>query len=310
MKRIVLLLAIAFPPLCLSPARAAAPDPITAAVLDFQTAQGLPEDTGKNVSAVLSAKLSANPSILLVERAELDKILGEAELGLSGAEKSPDKVGQLVGAQILVTGRVFSAGPANYVVAKVMSVETGRVFGDVANFKDAADPAPAIDQMAAKIDAILTQHAGDLLAKPESLDAAFHKLKDSLAGQKLPSVTVAIPERQIGARTVDPAAQTEMLHRLQDLGFPVIDPASGTAKADIVIDGEAFSELGLRKGSLVACKARVEVKVTRRDTGALLFTDAQRGVAFDLGETSTGKLALEKTAAQLLLRIAPALKLN
>ncbi|HEY8966150.1 MAG TPA: CsgG/HfaB family protein [Candidatus Methylacidiphilales bacterium] len=302
---LALLLAFALVPARLRAADNA--DPVAAAVLDFQAAETMPANTGKDVAVLLSAKLSASPSLLLVERQEIDKMLGEHELGASGAEKSPDKIGQLIGAQVLITGRVFGAGQANYIAVKVMSVETGRVFGEVANFKDSADLPNAVDQLAGKIDDILAKRASDLLAKPDTLDASFAKLKASLAGKKLPSITVSIPEQHIGAPTVDPAAQTEMLHRFQELGFPVVNPASGIEKADVVITGEAFSEFGLRKGSLIACKARVEVKAVRRADGALLFTDAQRGVAFDLGEASTGKLALEKTAAQLLLKIVPAL---
>ncbi len=287
-----------------------ADEPMTAAVLDFDTAPDVHGPSGSDIAGLLSAKLSVSPSIIMVERGDLEKVLGEQELGLSGAEKSPDKVGQLVGAQVLITGRVFNAGSSEYMVAKVMSVETGRVFGDIANFKDEADIPAGIDQIAAKITTILQNHAADLVAKPDSFDENFRKLKESLQSRKLPSVSVAIQERQIGVPAIDPAAQTTIEHYLQQLGFRVLDPAATDQRADISLTGEAFSELGLRKGSLVACKARVEVKVIRRDTGALLFTDAQRGVAFDLGETSTGKMALEKTAAQLLLRIVPALKTN
>ena len=45
----------------------------------------------------------------MVERAELEKILGEQELGLSGTVSADTaaKVGNLTGAKVLVTGRVF-----------------------------------------------------------------------------------------------------------------------------------------------------------------------------------------------------------
>jgi len=292
----------------LTPAHA--DEPMTAAVLDFDTAPDVHGPSGADIAGLLSAKLSVSPSIIMVERGDLAKVLGEQELGLSGAEKSPDKVGQLVGAQVLITGRVFNAGSSEYMVAKVMSVETGRVFGDIANFKDEADIPAAIDQIAAKIATILQNHAADLIAKPDSFDEDFRKLKESLQGRKLPSVSVAIQERQIGAPAIDPAAQTAIEHYLQQLGFQVIDPATSDQHADIALTGEAFSELGLRKGNLVSCKGRVEIKVTQRNTGALLFTDAQTSVAFDLGENSTGKAALEKAAAQLLERIVHALPMK
>lgn len=287
-----------------------AADPLTGAVLDFQVAPDVHGPSGADLAGLISVKLSASTSLVLVERQELDKLLGEHELGASGAEKSPDKIGQLLGAQVLISGRLFSAGSTSYLVTKVMSVETGRVFGDLANFKGEADIPNAVDQITQKIGVILDKHSNDLVAKPESIDTEFQQLKTSLAGKKLPSISVSIAERQIGTPAVDPAAQTTMLHYLQQLGFKIIDPGTSDQKPEVTITGEAFSEFGLRKGNLISCKARVEVKVTQRSSGTLLFTDAQKGVAFDLGETSTGKAALEKTAAKLLIRIVPALSGN
>jgi hypothetical protein len=61
---------------------------------------------------------------------ELDKALGEQELGLSGAiaPAAAAKVGQLTGAKVLVTGRVMQAGSETLVVAKLIGTDTGRVF--------------------------------------------------------------------------------------------------------------------------------------------------------------------------------------
>ena len=90
-------------------------------------------DLGPKVATLLNANLSAEPQIITVERAELEKVLGEQELGLSGTV-SPDtaaKVGHLTGAKVLVTGRVFKADKELMMVAKIIGTETSRVYGEL-----------------------------------------------------------------------------------------------------------------------------------------------------------------------------------
>jgi len=85
---------------------AAEPQLLSVAVFDFESKDEAVRDLGPKVSALLNASLSADPNLIIVERAELEKALGEQELGLSGTV-SPDtaaKVGHLTGAKVLVTG--------------------------------------------------------------------------------------------------------------------------------------------------------------------------------------------------------------
>ena len=49
---------------------------------------------GEKATDILFANLAARPEIILVERAEIEKILGEAELGLSGII-TPDKASKV-----------------------------------------------------------------------------------------------------------------------------------------------------------------------------------------------------------------------
>jgi hypothetical protein len=75
-------------------------------------------------------------------------------------------------------------------------------------------------------------------------------------------------------------------------------------KADIEITGEAFSTFGMRKGNLISCKARVELKVQKR-TGEIVAVDRQNSVAVDIAEQTAAKLALQHAAADLAQRLAP-----
>jgi hypothetical protein len=110
------------------------------AVFDFESKDEAVRDLGPKVATLVNASLSADPDVITVERAELDKALGEQEAGLSGTI-SPDtaaKVGQLTGAQVLVTGRVFKADEQTIIVAKIIGTETSRVYGEMVTGKPGA----------------------------------------------------------------------------------------------------------------------------------------------------------------------------
>jgi hypothetical protein len=161
--------------------------------------------------------------------------------------------------------------------------------------------------MAARIAKIVADKADTLVAKVEKPEDLIGRLQPQVQGKKLPTVSITIAERHIGTATIDPAAETEVGFILQKLGFAVTDKKDTTAKADIEITGEAFSEFGMRKGNLVSCKGRVELKATDKATGRVLFIDRQTTVAVDLSEHLAGKTALQDAAAKLTERLLPAL---
>src|SRR6266571_6091710 len=63
-------------------ARAAEQEVFTVAVFDFESKDETVRDLGPKAATLINANLSAEPQIITVERAELEKILGEQELGL------------------------------------------------------------------------------------------------------------------------------------------------------------------------------------------------------------------------------------
>ena len=284
------------------------PQVLTVAVFDFESKNENVSGLGPNVSTLLNARLSAEPNLIIVERAELDKSLGEQELGLSGTV-SPDsaaKVGQLTGAKVLVTGRVFKTDTELFIVAKIIGTETSRVYGEVVEGGVDASISDLSKSLAKKIAADVMQKGDTLIAKEESHEDRIVKLKKELGDKKLPVVSVKITEQYLTQHVIDPAAQTEMSLILQQCGFTLADDNS-TNRPAIEITGEAFSELGMSKGNLKSCRARIEIKARDVASGNIISVDRQTSVAVDIAELIPAKTALQNGAGELAERLLPKL---
>lgn len=284
-------------------ARGTAAEILTVAVFDFDARDDGMRDAGRNVATLIAANLSADPHIITVERAELEKILGEQELGLSGTV-SPDtaaKVGHLTGAKVLVTGRVFRADKELLMVAKIIGTETSRVYGELVKGGAQTSISDLSTDLAKKIAATVTEKGDSLVAKVETRAERINHLKSKLNGKKLPSVSVKVSERHFGQPVIDPAAEMELGLILQQCGFKLVDDHSTNAP-DVQITGDAFSAYGMRKGNLISCKARVELKARNRQ-GEVLAEDRQTAVAVDIAEQTAAKTALQNAALGLAERL-------
>ncbi len=285
--------------------RAATNDVLTVAVFDFESKDESVTGLGPKVATLVNANLSAEPQIITVERADLEKVLGEQELGLSGTvdPNSAAKIGQLTGAKVLVTGRVFKTDNELIVVAKIIGTETSRVYGELAKGNANASITDLSTDLAKKIAAVVTQKGDTLVAKIETREDRMEQIKKAVQGKKLPVVSVKIGERHFGQPVIDPAAETELGLILQQCGFKLVDDHSTNAP-EVEITGDAFSAFGMRKGNLVSCKARVELKA-RNQKGDVLAVDRQTSVAVDITEQTAAKTALQNAAAELAERLAP-----
>jgi hypothetical protein len=280
---------------------------LTVAIFDFESKDEGVRDLGPKVATLLNAHLSTDPHIITVERTELEKVLGEQELGLSGTI-SPDtaaNVGHLTGAKVLVTGRVFKADKELILVAKIIGTETSRVYGELVKGTAVASITDLSSELAKKIASTISEKGDTLVAKVESHDDRLAKIKKSIKSGKLPAVSVKIGERHFGQPVIDPAAETELGLILKECGFTLVDDKS-PQKAEVEITGDAFSAFGLRKGNLISCKARIELKAQKR-TGEILAVDRQTSVAVDITEQTAAKTALQNAAAELAERLLPKL---
>ena len=291
----------------LSGAAAQADQVLTVAVFDFESKDENVRDLGPKVATLLNATLSAEPNLILVERAELEKVLGEQELGLSGTVSADTaaRVGNLTGAKVLVTGRVFKVDKETMIVAKVIGTETSRVYGEMVKGVATVSVSDLSADLAKKIAITVTQKSETLVAQVVTREERIAKIKKAIKATSLPSVAIRVPERHFGGPVVDPAAETELGNILQECGFKLVDEKS-TDKPDIEISGEAFSAFGLRKGNLISCKARVEIKAHKRN-GEVITVDRQTSVAVDVAEQTAAKTSLQNAAAELAERLLPKL---
>ena len=160
--------------------------------------------------------------------------------------------------------------------------------------------------MSEKISASISSKADTLVAKVPTREDRAEALKKVLKDARRPVVSVRIAERHFGAPVIDPAAATELSLILQECGFALADEKSAEAP-DIEISGEAFSAFGARRGNLISCKARVELKAQRKSDGKILAADREMSVAVDIAEQTAAKTALQNAAAELASRVTPKL---
>ncbi|MEZ5944960.1 MAG: CsgG/HfaB family protein [Planctomycetaceae bacterium] len=283
--------------------------PVATAILPFEARGDVKEEAGQ-IADLLFANLITSEQLLLVERSAIDSVFDELKLSKAGVVKSDEatQVGKLTGARLLITGSVIQVNGDIYLVAKVIGTETSRLAG--ASVKGAAnsDLGDLVAQLAEEIRAAVEKKQETLLPAAVSEDDWLAAVKKSLKKKKLPSVTVSVGERHVGQQVFDPAARTECERLLTLLGFDVISADSpNSARADILIKGEAISEFATRRGDFVSVKCRVEMQVIGQSDGSVITSDAETTVSVDLAEQVAAKSGLQEASRKLVGRLIPKL---
>ena len=305
------------------------PTGLTVAVLDFTASYPSNPKLGAEIAAALTAVLAGEPGLTLVDRQTLSQSLKEHELNLTGAAASDPaakseqnlKIGKLVGAKILVSGRAFRLGKDLFITAKMVGTETSLLEGVMVRDGASADMGNLVMQLAEKVVGKIHTSGAKITAAPLELDPVPELMKN-LAARRKPVVAVLIAERHqplspgkppAASATIDAAAETEVKRLLIECGFEVIDvphddraafgntwTAADTAhwpakleKVEYLVTGQAFSELAARIGNIVSCSARVDVSVVHRADGKLFLAESANARAADLSEAIAAKKALQ-----------------
>jgi hypothetical protein len=274
----------------------------------------------------MQAELSVSENITLVNRANLETALKELQLADQGmiSPESAKKLGKIVGAKYFCSGKIMKSGARTMAIVKIVDVETTVTKLAYATLKSKDDAIEAGKSLATNIENLIANFTKEKTAIAKKL-AETKKVKSIPSNWKRPVVMVVIPEMHVNRRILlDPAAETELIKRFISDKFKVLnseyalmmknDPSNAqklfnskktlsefAAKkgADILIYGEAVSELGARIGEFEGCRARVEVKAIKTDTGEILLADSAYAGATDLSETTAGKKAIQKAANKL-----------
>lgn len=102
------------------------------AVVDFAQLDGTVPDLGRYLAEALSAGLVlADPSLRVVDRQHLARIIAEQKLSVVGVTEpgSVQKLGQLAGADVLVTGSIVGLEDRVRITAKLLSTTTAEIVG-------------------------------------------------------------------------------------------------------------------------------------------------------------------------------------
>jgi len=283
-------------------------EPLTLAVLDFESSEERLEPKAEALADLVSALLSAEEGIWMVERAELDDILGEQTISLSGLAKpgTAAQVGNLTGAKVLVTGKLIDSAGETIVVAKLISTQSSRLFGETVTATAETPLSEIGTALVAKLIAVMKRESAILNPPSPNPETQLTAWRELLEGYPRPSISVHITEEDLRQPMIDPAVETEFQKTLLALDFEVIDTASAKT-ADIAITGEAFSQPGARRGQLVSARARTEVKMVRTRDDTLLASDRATAGAIDTSSAVAGKAALQKTARPLIDQLLHAL---
>lgn len=299
----------------------------TLAVFDFASQDRGLESMGVKVAALLRADLMSSEHLEIVDREEMKKTLGEMGLGIAGIsdESQAPRVGKILGAKALVVGNVFAVDQDTFIVAKLVGVETLRVFAEKTKIGTGDSLDEKVTELAKRLAGLVTKHKKDLVGTADGAKPDLETLRKKLAGKKLPKVAVSVRELHRGSRASDPAAETELGHILNSLGFILVesDPAvinrwfmalTNDPKADlppelksvdVVFLGDATSEYAARVENLVSCKARVEIRALDKKTGRILAVDRQEKTEVDLAEGIAAKRAIQKATEETAHRLIP-----
>jgi TolB-like protein len=284
--------------------------PITVAVYDFSDADKGADNYGSKVTAFVTANLTDETNLVMLERAELNKALQEQAFGTSGMV-NPDaaaQIGQITGAKVLVAGQVIRTGDNHLIiVANIVGTETGRFFADKME-GSADDLARLASDLSRKIAQTIGDQAANLVAvTQESSAERLEQIIKNLTGTNRPSVSIKVKYLRPDYPEDSFTCEEEFGHILLKAGFPVVDENSDQ-KPDVEITGVAKFDPASRHGELFSSRGVLELKVQERRTGRIIAFDRQEGIAIDPGGKAANRkaqvIAVDDMAGRILQLLA------
>ena len=281
--------------------------PLTVAVYDFADADLKEGQFAGKITTLVTADLTTETNIVVLERAELKKALSEQAFGASGMVRADaaSKIGQLTGAKVIVAGEVIMTDKSHLViVASIIGTETGRLFAAKAD-GSIADLLNLSSDLSHKIAQTIASQATNLLVISESRADRLERTINGLQGKNRPSLSVSF----LWARGKNMHAQiveAEFSSVLQKAGFKVVDNKS-EFKPDIELTGVADFGAGPRRGDLFSCRTIITAKLRDRRTGAILLVDRQEFTASEPGAKAAERSGQIGVVDEIAERVLPVL---
>jgi TolB-like protein len=275
----------------------------------------------QEIRVVLEQKLG-DQGLAIVDRSKLSEALRGAKLTMAGIAdpESAKQLGKVLNADYIISSRMSELAGTLIVTIRAIDTETSQIVSVGADAKK--------EQLSES----LTKAAESLAAKLKTIRASapFGTAKVvKLPPGPRPKVMLLFREEHLTRHVPDPASETAFARFFLNNGFVMIDSAVSVAtqsddsqmkafktdlqalakvgldkQADVIILGEAFSELGTGVEGFVTCRARVEVKAVNTRTVELIAYDSSEAGASDLAEHVAGKTAIQNAANKLAPAIA------
>ena len=288
-------------------AQAAPPPALSVAVYDFK-GDADAASYGNNVTTLVTANLTTETNLVLVERAELNKALNEQAFGVSGIVSSDAaaKIGQITGAKVLVAGQVIKTG-ANHlvIVADIIGTETGRLFAD--KVEGTSDNLMAMtSDLSRKIAQTISDQTTNLIAAAQESSAdRLDRIVKSISGTNRPSISLDI-FYSLGKERHAETAEAEFGLILLKAGFAVVDDNSDR-KPDIEITGLDDTSAGPHQGELFSYRSVIQLKIQERRSGNIIAFDHQEGTATDATQVGANRSSQVNAVDALAERVLPLL---
>ncbi|MEM9250954.1 MAG: CsgG/HfaB family protein [Planctomycetota bacterium] len=307
--------------------------PIALAVYDFAVDEvsgaSSSDELADMIATVLSINLSDTDAFQVVDRQSMEHMLAEQQLALTGLSDTQQAVavGRLIGADLIIIGRLMTVGESRLLTTKVVGVETTLMRGAMTRGRLNTSLDEMVFEAADKTTGVVRESGISLLPGATPADPVVELVERLSNRDGLPVFAVVIPEEHISRPNAlaatdqppDPAVETEIKRLLIEAGVELRDTPHNEladwlgayqrgdvstwpqtlADVDYIVIGEGLSESGGRLGQLQIAIARAEINVVSRAKGEIVVADRATTRAIDLSENIAAKTALQKAGHAL-----------
>ncbi len=286
---------------------------IRVAVFDFDVRKGVDLEAVA-LTDQINILLSVLDKVTIVNRDQIKKVADEHMAALSGLvdASSAAKLGKFLSADYVIVGRASKIGQTNYLVLKIVDVET--TVQTTVSAKAATES--GVEALLERLGKVMGPKIKKLQRQKASVkDPALEKVRKVAKDLVGKVILVDVSETHINRPLKDPAAQMAISNRLRSLGIEVVlikDPVAGwkrslletgkygKKKVDYLLEGEGVSAFAARLRGLVSCRARVELRLITLPGRMISIVEKGVGARVDLVESLAAKAALEDAGKNAL----------